>query len=197
VSEARKAKLAEDIARFYQYKHLPFEKPNYRGIGRLPYVPLESEIDQLISAVGKKKGVFLQLLKETGIRPGEGWNLRWIDIDSDRGTVSVAPEKNSKPRQLKISTRLMAMLNGIPRNHEYVFRNPRTEFIRSMDILRRDMAAQRKRVADRLQNPRINAITFRALRHFRATTEYHKTKDILHVMSVLGHKNIRSSILIS
>lgn len=110
VSEARKAKLAEDIARFYQYKHIPFEKPNYRRIERLPYVPLESEIDQLISGVGKKKAMFLRLLKETGTRPGEGWNLRWIDIDSERGTVSVAPEKDSKARQLRISPRLMAML---------------------------------------------------------------------------------------
>jgi len=195
VSEARKAKLAEDIARFYQYKHIPFEKPNYRRIERLPYIPLESEIDQLISGVGKKKGVFLQLLKETGIRAGEGWNLRWIDIDAERGTVSVAPEKNSKARRLRISSRLMAMLNGLPRRHEYVFRDPRTEFIRSMDIFRRDVAVQRKRVADRLQNPRINAITFRALRHFRATTEYHKTKDILHVMSVLGHKDIQNTLV--
>jgi len=64
-----------------------------------------------------------------------------------------------------------------------------------MDIFRRDVTAQRKRVAGRLQNPRINAITFRALRHFRATTEYHETKDILHVMSILGHKNIQNTLV--
>jgi len=72
VSEARKAKLVEDLARFYSWKHIQFDKPNYRRIERLPFVPLETEIDQLISAAGRKTGTFLQLLKETGIRPGEG-----------------------------------------------------------------------------------------------------------------------------
>jgi hypothetical protein len=45
ISEARKAKLVEDLARFYGWKRIPFEKPNYRRIERLPFVPLEFEID--------------------------------------------------------------------------------------------------------------------------------------------------------
>jgi hypothetical protein len=68
LSESRKAKLVEDLARFYNYKHIPFDKPNYRRIERLPFIPLELEVDQLISGVGKKTTTFLQLLKETGIR---------------------------------------------------------------------------------------------------------------------------------
>ena len=88
ISEARKAKLAEDLARFYGWKRIPFEKPNYRRVGRLPFIPLEVEVDQLIAGVGKKTATFLQLLKETGMRPGEAWNLRWIDIDTERLTVN-------------------------------------------------------------------------------------------------------------
>jgi len=107
ISEARKAKLAEDLARFYAWKRIPFEKPNYRRVERLSFVPLETEIDQLISAAGRKTGTFLQLLKETGIRPGEAWNLKWIDLDLEKSTVNILPEKNSNPRQLRISTRLM------------------------------------------------------------------------------------------
>jgi integrase len=76
VSEARKAKLAEDLARFYGWKHIPFEKLNYRRVARLPFIPLETEVDQLIAGVGKKTAPFLKLLKETGMRPGEAWNLR-------------------------------------------------------------------------------------------------------------------------
>ena len=48
VTEARKAKLVEDLDRFYRWKRIPFEKPNYRRIERLPFIPLESEVDQLI-----------------------------------------------------------------------------------------------------------------------------------------------------
>jgi len=37
-------------------------------------------------------------------------------------------------------------------------------------------------------------ITFHTLRHWKATMEYHKTKDILHVMRILGHKNITNTL---
>ena len=38
-------------------------------------------------------------------------------------------------------------------------------------------------------------ITFHILRHWRATTDYHKTKDILHVKEMLGHKSIQSTMI--
>jgi integrase len=195
VSEARKAKLVEDLARFYNWKHIPFDKPNYRRIERLPFVPLESEIDQLISGVGRKTCTFLLLLKETGMRAGEAWNLKWTDLDLERNAVNITPEKNSNPRQSRISTRLMAMLNRLPRRYEYVFRNPKIDPLRSMEVFRRSAARQRKRISERLQNPRIRNITFKTLRHWKATSEYHRTRDILHVMSILGHKNIRNTLV--
>ena len=52
----------------------------------------------------------------------------------------------------------------------------------------------RKKVANSTQNPRIQKITFHTFRHWKATMEYHKTKDILHVMRVLGHKNITNTL---
>ena len=38
-------------------------------------------------------------------------------------------------------------------------------------------------------------ITFHRFRHWKATTEYHKTKDIIHVKQLLGHKNINSTLM--
>jgi len=35
----------------------------------------------------------------------------------------------------------------------------------------------------------------RILRERKATTEHHKTRDILHVMKVLGHKNIKNTLI--
>ena len=46
-----------------------------------------------------------------------------------------------------------------------------------------------------LQNPRIMKISFHTFRHFKGTMEYAKTRDILHVMQVLGHKNIKNTLL--
>jgi hypothetical protein len=38
---------------------------------KLPYIPREEEIDQLIVGSGFRLGCFLQILKETGCRPVE------------------------------------------------------------------------------------------------------------------------------
>jgi integrase len=38
-------------------------------------------------------------------------------------------------------------------------------------------------------------ISFHTLGHYKATMEYHKTKDILHVMQILGHRNINSNLV--
>jgi integrase len=58
---------------FYKYSNIPFEQPGYRKVLRLPFIPLEREVDELISGVARKKtSCFLRLLKETGMRAGEG-----------------------------------------------------------------------------------------------------------------------------
>ena len=54
---------------------------------------------------------------------------------------------------------------------------------------------QRKKLALKLQNPRINQITFHTFRHWKATMEYRRTKDILYVMKMLGHKNIKNTLI--
>jgi hypothetical protein len=59
-SESRKAKLTEHLARFYTHKGVPFDKPNYKRIERLPFIPLETEVDQLISSYRKKIATVLQ-----------------------------------------------------------------------------------------------------------------------------------------
>jgi len=155
VSESRKAKLTEDIARFYIYRHIPFDKPNYRRIERLPFVPLESEVDQLISGCGRKTAALLQLIKETGIRAGEAWNLKWIDIDSEKSAVNIVPEKNSNPRQLKISSRLLSMVSGLPKRYDYVFRNPEIDPLKSAEVFRRRLSKQRERIAQKVQRPHL------------------------------------------
>ncbi|MCD6445808.1 site-specific integrase, partial [Candidatus Bathyarchaeota archaeon] len=53
----------------------------------------------------------------------------------------------------------------------------------------------RKRLAHKLQNPRLLRISFHTFRHWKATMEYHKTKDILHVMQLLGHRRIETTLI--
>jgi hypothetical protein len=46
----------------------------------------------------------------------------------------------------------------------------------------------------KLKNPRIKQISLRTFRHWKATTLYLKTKDILYVMEFLGHVNINNTL---
>jgi integrase len=195
ISESRKAKLSADLQRFYRHLAIAFEKPNYRQPEKLPFIPLESEVEQVVSGMGKKTACFLQLLRETGARAGEAWNIRWRDIDAERSAVTLWPEKNSRPRQLKLSNRLIAMLNSQPRNTVFVFHQSDADPIASLCNARRNYERQRERLAAKLQNPRLLQISFKTFRHFKATMEYHRTKDILHVMQLLGHKNIKNTLV--
>lgn len=47
----------------------------------------------------------------------------------------------------------------------------------------------------RAEKSTILRITFHTLRHYKGTMEYHRPKDILHVMQVLGHKSIKNTLL--
>ena len=77
-----------------------WERPRYKRIKTLPWIPTESLIDQLIAGLGKSKAPFVQLLKETGMRPGEAWLLKWEDFDFTKNTVSVTPENHSHTKHL-------------------------------------------------------------------------------------------------
>ncbi|MCD6443877.1 site-specific integrase, partial [Candidatus Bathyarchaeota archaeon] len=50
-------------------------------------------------------------------------------------------------------------------------------------------------LAAKLNNPRLLKITFHTFRHWKATMEYHRTRDILYVKELLGHKRIENTMV--
>ena len=54
---------------------------------------------------------------------------------------------------------------------------------------------KRRTAACKLKNPRLLDITFITFRHWFGTKEYHRTKDILHVQRLLGHKSIQNTLI--
>jgi integrase len=87
------------------------------------------------------------------------------------------------------------MLNSQPRNSVFVFHDAKADPIDSLRYARRNYERQRQQLATKLQSPRLLRVSFKTFRHFKATMEYHKTKDILHVMQLLGHKNIKNTLV--
>jgi integrase/predicted RNA-binding Zn-ribbon protein involved in translation (DUF1610 family) len=186
----RRRNIINAYTLFLKINKMPqWEKPKCKVIRKFPFIPIEQEIDALIAGSGKKNAAFGQLQKETAMRPGEGKILQWINIDSERNIITLNdPEKGSNPRIWKVSQKLIGMLNALPKTSEQVFPS-------SLKSMKTTWLKTRKRLAENLQNPRLKKITFYTFRHWKATTEYHRTKDIIYVQQLLGHKDIKNTMI--
>jgi len=187
--ESRRANVVDMYSAFLEMEGLTWRPPRYRRTQRLPFIPLESEVDQLIAACGKVTSTFLQGLKETAADPGELWAVKWIDINKETGTIAINyPVKGHNPRIQQVSTELIARLYLLPKKSEKVWNA-------SLQGMTSNFYHARKRIANRLGNPRLSKIVFTTLRHWKATTLYHQTKDILYVKKFLGHKTLQSTLI--
>jgi len=188
----RKSNAVDAYSAFLKMTGGTWEAPAYQKIRTLPFIPKETEIDQPTSGCSQRMATFLQTLKETGARCGEIWQLKWHDVDFESKVVNITPEKGSNPRVLKISTKLSGMLQALHRNYE-----PWTFAIPNMPIDHhaRNFTKQRKRIAQKLQNPRLLMIHFHTLRYWRGTMLYHLYHSEYYVMQQLGHKKIENTLL--
>jgi integrase len=187
-SEARKRNVINAYTLYLKIQGLEWERPRCKVIRKFPFIPTEKEIDDLIAGCGKKSSTFLQVLKETAMRCGEAKRLEWTDIDFEKSIITLnLPEKGSNPRLWKVSQKLMSMLNNLPRDSESVFGNG------PITSMKTTFGKARKRLADKLQNPRLRRISFHTFRHWKATMLQHQTHDPLYVRDFLGHKELRNT----
>jgi len=170
--------------------------PQFRIEDKLPFVPLEQEIDSIVSSVRARVSIFLRILKETAVRPLEAWRIKWLDIDITNKCISITPAKYSKARRPKITEQTLNMLLALPRRNEYVFSpsGKQDRFEDELDHFTRNYQKQRIRIAKKLQNPRLRQISLRTFRHWKGTMEYLRTKDIIYVKEFLGHVNIKNTL---
>jgi integrase len=167
--------------------NIDWSPPKYVQEENLPFVPEETELEQLIAGCrSRRMAAFLQTLKETFADPGEVLKLRWIDISGNIITIN-DPVKRHNPRKLKVSNKLIAMLNALPHTSKRIFPT-------KYDSIYSCFTHLRKRVASIQQNPRINSISFNTFRHWGATMTFHYTKNLLLVQKLLGHKSIKNTV---
>ncbi|MCJ7561177.1 site-specific integrase [Candidatus Bathyarchaeota archaeon] len=103
-------------------------------------------------------------------------------MDFGRKNVNIVAEKGSNPRILQLSQKALDVVANLPRTKKRLFSNS--------DDMRSCFFMQRRRIAKKLSNPEILKVHFHSFRRWKATMEYHNTKDLIHVQEVLGHKNI-------
>ena len=189
-SEATRHIAINAYTTFLRMLKQTWEPPICKVTRKLPFIPTEQEIDALIAGCGKKTAAFLQLLKETGMRSGEANRLEWTDIDMKHQTITLNnPEKNGNPRIFKVSSKLMDMLNALPKRDHRVFGGGPTWYRKS------PFFRSRKQVARKLQNPRLLRISFHTLRYWKATMLYHETRNPMLVKEFLGHRKLDTTML--
>jgi len=183
-----KKALANAYKAYAEYIGITWKKPKITVTPKEVFLPTDEEVTQLIAGAGKTTRTLLQLIYETAPRIGEASQIEWTDINFKDKTLSINhAEKGSNNRTLPISDLLISMLHAMKKRKNNLIFNPNVKTLSS------SLDKSRTRVTKELNNPRIQKIHFHTLRHLRATKEFYKTKDIMHVKYFLGHKAISST----
>ena len=175
-----------------RFNGVDYKWRKYRYEAGLPFVPLEKDIDLLIAGFNAKYTAFLQLLKEVGCSPLEAYRLTPKNFYLEKQQVSIdKPVKFHNAGEYRMSDRLTAMVTPLVRNGDF----DEPVWKASYRQLTNYFYEVRKKTADKLKNPNLMRISLKTFRHWVGTTQYHSTKDILHVQKVLRHKHIESTMV--
>jgi integrase len=169
-----------------------WQKPFYQRYDKLPKIPTEEKINMLISNARPRMALFLSMSKDLGTRPIELTWLQVKDINLDNGTVNITSAKHCVGRALKLKTNTLEMVKQYI-NKKQLNQDSRI-FPTESENISESYRRLRNALAKKLQDPTIQQIRLYDFRHFYATMEYHKTRDLLHVKARLGHKDLRTTL---
>jgi len=191
-SNAYKETLIETYNLLMKSTNQTWQKPFYKRNDKLPKIPTEQKINMLISHASTRMALFLSMSKDLGTRPIELTWLKTKDIDLEKRTVNITSAKHCVGRTLKLKTNTTKMLTAYI-NKKDLNLNDRIFPTKSQNISEK-YRILRNRLAKKLKDPTIKTIRLYDFRHWFATAEYHKTKDLLHVKKLLGHKDLRTTL---
>lgn len=186
VQESTKKTYCDNYEVFLRFLGGTWEKPRYAIEQKQHFIPTEAEIDQLIAGFSSTLATFCQIAKDTGGSKGEIIQLRWSDVDFEQKNIKINfTTKRHATRTIKVSEKCLNMINQLPRKGEKLFASRK-----SID---KSFWYQRKKLARKLNNPRLMQLSLHTFRHWAGTMEYHKTHSLGHVAQKLGHKNWKNT----
>ncbi|MGA2363428.1 MAG: site-specific integrase [Candidatus Aminicenantales bacterium] len=139
------------------------------------------EAGRLIDAAAPPLKPILTVALGTGMRRGEILNLKWKDVDSVLGQISITMSKSGKPRKVPMSGAVAEALGAVPRRGEYVFMNGESgqSVTSMMDAFRAACAAAK-----------ITGFRFHDCRHTFASRALEAGADLVSVSKILGHSSV-------
>ena len=144
----------------------------------------ENEEQRLFKAMGDNTQLkdIVTVALHTGMRRGEIFNLKWFDLDFDRGVMHVRKTKTKLNRVVPMNARVREVLNRQKRSNEFVFTSEKTGG-RLIDV--------KKAFSSARLEAGIPDFQLRDLRHSCATRLSDKGEELVTVAEILGHTDIR------
>ncbi len=158
-------------------KPLPYKKP-------LPSVLSAEEIKSFLSECPPVYKAYLLALYHCGMRKNEAKNLKWTDVDFERGIIHIIG-KGNKERIVGLTDTLKESLQSLQRADIRVFVSPRTNM--PIGDIRKTIESARKRAGiQRHINPHL-------LRHTFATHLLELDVDLRTIQDLLGHADVSTT----
>ncbi|MDH5389828.1 MAG: site-specific integrase, partial [Candidatus Bathyarchaeota archaeon] len=190
-SNGYKQSVAYAYDNYVKTNGLHWTLPHFRVEDKLPKIPTEEKINQIIVRARGKYVLVFSILRDTGMRPIELERTKVRDIDLDTGVITVRTAKGGLGRSLKVKTQTLAMLKEYLGKHGFGLNDQ--PFPKRKKMTGR-WVRLRNTVAGKLKDASFRAIRLYDLRHFVGTTTYHRTKDIVYTQRVLGHRSLKNTM---
>ena len=187
-STAYKKNLCIAYKQFCKFHSLQWTMPKYKSEHKLPLIPTTENINKIISASTKKYATIFTILAETGLEAHELTTMSRQDIDTEHGIINAQGCKGHNSRSFKLKTATAELLR------QYLSRYTNNRPFPRAKIMGQIWMRTRNRTANKLNQPQLKQIPMKNLRHHYATTLYDKTKDILLVKQLLGHKKLETTM---
>ncbi len=188
LTQARKYAFVSVYTNYTRVMKIQWEPIRVRYNPKEQWIPTKDEINAMVNGASKRFAPILQTLLTTGARIGELCKLKWTDINSENCTISINDaEKGSRNRTLKVPSKTILMINGLPKTNDvYVFdTKPSNVRVRLQDL--------RKKLARTQNNPRFLRIHLHTFRTYFGTQKARHAKTPYQVRDALGHKNLNTT----
>jgi integrase len=171
-----KRRLVYSYDKYIQVHNLQWKKPIYWQPQRLPKIPLEQDINAIISNASKKLATAISISKDTGLRPIELTNLTLKHLDLNKGIIYPESAKHGTPRALKLKKATLNLLNNYIETKNL---NINDKIFGNWDSNQygKYFRYTRNSTAKKLAKPSIKTIRLYDLRHFFATMLYRQTRE--------------------
>jgi len=188
--KSSKMGLVNAYNNYVKFHGLTWTKPVYRAEAKMPRIPLERIIDDII-ANAEKHVLAFRLMKEHGLRPIEVVRLKVRDLDLSQGMMYPETAKYGSGRSFKLKQETLALLKGYVARHCLGLDD---RLYCSVTAIRKAWIRARKKAYNKTNNPEYLTVRLYDLRHFFASMLYYKTKDIVYVKQQLGHRRLENTM---